>query len=56
MMHEAFAEIGRRFGAGTIELSAQVQVEGFYAALGFRRVSADYLEDGIVHCDMRRPG
>ena len=56
MMREAFAEIGRRFGAGTIELSAQVQVERFYAALGFTRVSADYLEDGIAHCDMRRPG
>ena len=56
MMREAFSEIDRRFGTGPIELSAQVQVEPFYAALGFERVSADYLEDAIAHCDMRRPG
>lgn len=55
MMGEALAEIERRFGKAAVEISAQVQAEGFYAALGFERVSADYPEDGIAHCDMRWP-
>ncbi len=37
----------------TLELSAQVGVDGLYAAYGFEVVSEDYLEDGIAHRDMR---
>ena len=54
MMGEAFAEIQRRFGAVAIEIAAQAEAERFYAGLGFVRVSGDYREDGIAHCNMRR--
>ena len=53
-MAAALAEIGRRYGAVPVELSAQAHLEGFYGGFGFVRVSADYLEDDILHCDMRR--
>jgi ElaA protein len=53
MMSEALAESARRFGATGIELDAQVASEAFYGRLGFRRVSADFDEDGIMHCTMR---
>jgi ElaA protein len=53
-MVAALAEIERRYGAVPVELSAQAYLEGFYGALGFVRVSPDYLEDDILHCDMRR--
>ncbi len=56
MMVEAFAEIDRGFGTVPIEIGAQVEVERFYAGLGFVRASADYWEDGIAHCVMRRAG
>ena len=39
----------------TIHVSAQVYLEAFYASLGFRTVSAQYIEDGIPHVDMVRP-
>lgn len=43
-----------RYPAAPVELSAQAHLERFYASLGFLRISADYLEDGIPHCDMQR--
>jgi len=42
-----------RYPSQPIKLSAQVGVEKFYAAYGFRAVSETYLEDGIPHIDMR---
>ena len=39
-----------------VVLSAQAHLENFYAAHGFIVVSSAYLEDGILHVDMRRPG
>jgi ElaA protein len=38
-----------------IRISAQSHLERFYAGFGFVREGADYLEDGIPHCRMRRP-
>ncbi len=35
-------------------LAAQVAVQDFYASHGFTAESAQYLEDGIAHIDMRR--
>ncbi len=40
--------------SGTIDLSAQAHLEGFYRSLGFETVSDEYLEDGIAHVDMTR--
>jgi ElaA protein len=54
LMAEALDEIARRMGPVPVELSAQAHLERFYAGFGFVRVSDDYLEDDILHCDMRR--
>ena len=37
-----------------IQISAQLYLERFYAALGFQRVSDPYDDDGIMHIDMLR--
>ena len=56
LMQAALDEIEVRHGTvrSTVELSAQAHLERFYASLGFVRIGADYLEDNIRHCDMRR--
>jgi ElaA protein len=43
------------YGGGT-RISAQQYLERFYGSFGFRSVSAPYLEDGIPHVEMLRPG
>lgn len=40
----------------TIKVSAQQHLERFYGSLGFARQGEPYLEDGIWHLDMLRPG
>ncbi|WP_426198642.1 GNAT family N-acetyltransferase [Pseudomonas sp. DC3200b2] len=37
-------------------LSAQAHLQGYYGRYGFRAEGEVYLEDGIAHVDMRRPG
>ena len=37
-------------------LAAQVEVMDFYAGLGFKAYGEHYMEDGIAHVNMRRPG
>lgn len=37
-----------------IELEAQAHLQGWYEGLGFTRVGAEFLEDGIPHVPMRR--
>jgi ElaA protein len=54
LMIEGLTELERLYGAVPVDLAAQAYLERFYGAAGFVRISADYLEDGIVHCDMRR--
>ncbi len=39
-----------------IRIGAQSRLEAFYGAFGFVREGADYIEDGIPHCEMVRPG
>jgi len=53
LMLETLAYIARRHGPVPVELAAQLRLEGFYGGFGLVRVSPDYLEDGIPHCDMR---
>lgn len=36
-------------------ISAQSHLAAFYGRHGYLRVSDDYLEDGIPHCEMLRP-
>ena len=45
-----------RAGGQAVHIGAQTYLEGWYAALGFERTGADYVEDGIPHLPMvRRP-
>ena len=37
-------------------IAAQQQLEAFYASLGFRTVTAPFLEDGIPHVEMLHRG
>lgn len=39
-----------------IRISAQSHLEAFYRAVGFEAVGERYLEDGIPHTEMLRPG
>ena len=40
------------FQADRIRISAQLYAKGFYEKAGFKQVSDEYLEDGIVHVAM----
>jgi ElaA protein len=53
LMLEAIGQCRGSFPARDIELSAQSPLQAFYGAFGFRPVSAEYVEDGIPHIDMR---
>ena len=39
-----------------IRLGAQSRLQAFYGDFGFVRSGADYIEDGIPHCEMVRAG
>jgi ElaA protein len=45
-----------RIGARESVLGAQVQAQGLYARFGYAPEGEVYLEDGIPHISMRRPG
>lgn len=39
-----------------IRISAQSRLKRFYGEVGFEAIGEDYLEDGIPHIEMLRPG
>ncbi|MGD7045116.1 GNAT family N-acetyltransferase [Jeotgalibacillus proteolyticus] len=41
------------WGADEINLQAQVYLRKFYRSFGFEETSAEYLDDGIPHVDMK---
>jgi ElaA protein len=43
-------------GPRDVVLDAQAHLAGWYAGFGFVRDGADFVEDGIPHIPMRRPG
>jgi ElaA protein len=45
-----------RIGPHEVQIGAQAYLERWYERLGFRRAGEDYLEDGIPHLPMVRPG
>lgn len=49
MMIEAIDFIIKVWGKRRIRLSGQAYLSDFYTGLGFRKVSDEYLEDGIPH-------
>ncbi len=53
LMVEAIPVIREKFACGKIVVHAQKQAQGFYEKLGFRTVSAEYLEEGIPHITMQ---
>ncbi|WP_337183007.1 GNAT family N-acetyltransferase [Shinella sp.] len=56
LMREAIHACEAHFPGMPIELSAQSHLLQFYRSLGFFPTSEEYVEDGIPHIDMRRPG
>ena len=45
-------EVESRFDGSPIKISAQTYLLEFYGRYGFKKVSAEYLEDGIPHIKM----
>ncbi len=54
LMRKALKKLAQEFGAEMVELSAQSHLRRFYEKHGFQTCSAEYLEDGIPHVEMRR--
>ena len=52
LMQKAIAEARRMFPDVDIKISAQCYLDKFYKELGFKVISAVYLEDGIDHQEM----
>jgi ElaA protein len=56
LVARAVAECERLWPGQGIRISAQSHLVRFYAEAGFLAVSGDYMEDGIPHVEMLRPG
>lgn len=56
IMREALRLLDGIAPGASIRLAAQHHLERFYAAYGFEGVGEKYIEDGIYHLDMVRPG
>ena len=54
LMQHLMSHLQEKFRGCSFRLAAQVDVQDFYAALGFAPVSEIYEEDGIAHIDMVR--
>ena len=54
LMVEALDRIAEAEWGTAIRIQAQMYLEGFYEAFGFRRVTEPYTEDDIWHVDMLR--
>jgi len=52
LMAEGVAKAKSLWPDHRIEISAQSYLEKFYGGFGFKKVSDEYLEDGIPHIDM----
>ena len=54
MMRMTLAYIDQHYPDTRVELQAQQYVRSFYEAFGFVAINEPYLDDGIMHVDMRR--
>jgi ElaA protein len=54
LMREALALCARQWPGQPISISAQAHLQRFYNRHGFHTSSSPYLDDGILHVDMRR--
>jgi ElaA protein len=56
LVAEGLARIEAAHGPVAVRIGAQKYLERFYGEVGFATVSEAYLEDGIPHVEMVRPG
>lgn len=56
MMNAGIKVVEEHFGNAPILIHAQAYATGFYEKVGFRISSEPFLEDGIPHHEMIRPG
>lgn len=56
LMAEALRRVEAVAPGAPVRLAAQRYLERFYGSFGFRPASEPYLEDGIPHVEMVRPG
>jgi ElaA protein len=54
LVAEGIARCAAAWPGRAIRIGAQARLEAFYAGHGFVREGADYIEDGIPHCEMVR--
>jgi len=54
LMVEGLVRCDAAWPGRPIRIAAQQRLERFYSSLGFRSVTASYIEDGIAHVDMVR--
>ncbi|WP_038179096.1 GNAT family N-acetyltransferase [Vibrio rhizosphaerae] len=54
LLTHAIEQCCRLWPDSPIEIGAQAQLEAFYRQYGFVPTSEPYLEDGIMHIDMKR--
>lgn len=54
LMAEAVAHCERLWPGQAITLHAQAHLERFYGSFGFVQVAEPYIEDGILHIEMRK--
>ena len=52
LMQRSLSEIKKIFSCKKLVVHAQKQAEGYYKKMGFRTVSGEFLEEGIVHVMM----
>ncbi len=54
LMNKSIASIKGHFSCEKISVHAQKQAEGFYEKMGFKTVSDEFLEEGVVHVTMEK--
>ena len=53
LLQLGLAQAERLWPDQTIDIGAQSHLQSYYSRYGFEAISAEYLEDGIPHIDMR---
>lgn len=53
IMNEGIKIAKEKFGAKSVTIKAQLYAKEFYRQFGFKEISEEFLEDGILHIDMR---
>lgn len=56
LMREAVVRLQQRWGIQPIRIGAQAHLKNFYVQHGFVDTGTPYIEDGIDHLEMLRPG